>query len=349
VTLCEGSNNTFNSTANGSGLVYQWQLSTNGGTGFGDIGGANGPGYTVNGITAAMNNYQYRVIVGGICAPAATSNAAVLTVISPVNITTQPSDVTICETGNVSFSVAGSGAGVIYQWQLSTNGGASYSDINGATAATLNLNSVSASMNSNRYRALLWNATCTTPTASNAGILTVNARPAVNLSASPYTRLFPGLITTLTATIFPSASGFNITWTRNGAVIPGSTGTTYTTGVTGLGDYRADIVNPFTGCNNQSNILKIADSASSRLFIYPSPNSGQFTVAYYNSGGGNTQRTVTVYDAHGAKVYNARFTIAGAYHLLDINVKPASRGIYLVVVGDATGNKLAKGKVVVDF
>src|SRR6185503_18084749 len=103
--------------------------------------------------------------------------------------------------------------------QVSTNGGSTWSNVinggvySGATTATLSLTGVTAAMNDYRYRVLLTNATCTSPVISNAGKLTVNARPTVTLSASPYTKLFPGLSTTLTATILPSASGFNITWT----------------------------------------------------------------------------------------------------------------------------------------
>lgn len=347
VTLCTGSNNTFSVTASGTALSYQWQISTDGGANFSDISGANSSSYAVNGLTAGMNGNQYRVVISGTCAPASTSNAAVLTVISPVTITDQPDDVTICETGNVSFSVAGSGANVLYKWQVSTNGGANYTDIPGANTNTLNVNAVTAAMNGNLYRALLWNPTCTTPVPSNGAALTVNARPTVTLTAAPSATLLPGQSATLTADINPSAAGFDITWYWNGNVIPGVTGTTYVVDSVEIGDYRVDIVNQVTGCNNQSNVLTIGTSASERLFIFPSPNSGQFTVSYYNSAGTNSQRSVTVYDSKGARVYTRSFAITGPYTLLNINITPAQRGIYYVVVGDASGKELATGKVLV--
>lgn len=349
VTVCAVSPASFSVTAAGSGLTYQWELSTDGGANYNPIGGAISSTYNIASTTAAMNGNRYRVVVSGICAPPAVSNFAALTVIIPVAVTTQPADITICETGNVSFTVAGSGAGVLYQWQVSTDGGTNYTNIVGATSATLNVNAVTASMNNNRYRVLLSNATCIVPTASNGARLTVNDRPTVVLTASPYTRLFPGLSTTLSAAITPSVAGFTITWYRNGTLIPGVSDPTYTIGVTGLGDYRVDIVNNTTGCNNQSNVLRISDSASSRLFIYPSPNDGQFTVAYYNSGGTNTQRTITVYDAQGRRMYNARVAVTGPYQLIPVNIKPAARGIYTVVVGDASGKKLADGKLAVYY
>jgi hypothetical protein len=44
-------------------------------------------------------------------------------------------------------------------------------------------------------------------------------------------------------------------------------------------------------------------------------------------------------------VFNKKFSIAGPYTLIPINMRTANRGIYYVVVGDAAGNKLADGKV----
>jgi hypothetical protein len=346
VTLCSGSNNTFGVTANGTGISYQWQLSTNGGANFNNIGGAISSTYQVTGLTAGMDGNQYRVIVTGTCTPPATSNAATLTVIIPEVITNQPDDITICETGNVSFSVAGSGSNVLYQWQVSEDG-TNFSNIAGATSATLNVNAVTAAMNGNLYRALLSNSTCTTPVPSDNAELTVNARPTVTLTASPSATLLPGQSATLTADINPSAAGFDITWYRNGNVIPGVTGTTYVVDSVEIGDYRVDIVNQVTGCNNQSNVLTIGTSASERLFIFPTPNNGQFTVSYFNSTGATSQRNISVYDSKGARVYVRQFAINGPYTLMNVNLQPAQRGIYYVRVGDASGKVVAEGKVLV--
>jgi hypothetical protein len=151
----------------------------------------------------------------------------------------------------------------------------------------------------------------------------------------------------LPATIVPTTTGFNISWYRSGTLIPGVTGTTYTADVTTLGDYRVDIVNAVTGCNNQSQLLAIKDSASARLFIFPSPNNGQFTVSYYNANGANTNRTVTIYDSHGAQVYSSKFGISGPYSLLNIDLGAAQSGVYIVVVRDTNGKKLIEGKVLV--
>jgi hypothetical protein len=71
-------------------------------------------------------------------------------------------------------------------------------------------------------------------------------------------------------------------------------------------------------------------------------------VAYHNIGGANTQRSITIYDAHGAKVKSIQhIPINSAYNLVDVNIKPAARGIYYVVLGDVNGKVIAKGSVVV--
>jgi len=348
VTLCVGSNPTFTIGAQGFGpYTYQWQVSTNGGVSFSDISGANASTLGLSNITAVMNNNRYRCFVNGLCAPGIMSAPATLTVISPVSIATQPSDVTICETGQANFNVvaAANPETIFYQWQISTNGGTSYSNMNVFTPAY----SVTASptTNNNLYRVLLSNTTCPAPTVSDAAKLIVNARPTVTLAASPSATLLPGQSATITATIVPSAAGFNISWFKNNVTIPGITGTSYVVDSVEIGDYSVYIINQTTGCNNLSNILTIGTTASERLFIFPTPNNGQFTVSYYNSGGGNRKRSVTVYDAHGAKKYSGKFTITGPYQLLNINLRPAAAGIYIVVVGDENGKKLTEGKVMV--
>ena len=44
-------------------------------------------------------------------------------------------------------------------------------------------------------------------------------------------------------------------------------------------------------------------------------------------------------------MYQKAFSIAGPYTLLPVDLRAAARGIYYVVVGDASGNKLIEGKV----
>jgi hypothetical protein len=363
-TLCAGSNNTYTVAGTGGGLTYQWQLSTDGGSTYTSISnggvysGATSASLTITGATAAMNTYRYRAVLTGTCSPTATSNAATLTVISPASVTTQPVASVVCSGGNASFTVAGSSTlTIIYQWQVSTDGGNTYTNISnvsgysGTTTPIMTITGATSTFNNNRYRALLSNATCTTPTASNGALLTVRQLPTISLAASPLTSLLPGQVTTITATPSSSTGGtVSITWLYNGITpVPAITGNSFVANVEKLGTYQVLISETFATptlvCSNQSSIVTIDAAASTKLFIFPSPNDGRFTVSYYNSAGTSTKRKIAIFDSKGALVYNREFSIAGPYTLLNINMERASRGIYYVVVGDANGSKLADGRV----
>jgi hypothetical protein len=141
------------------------------------------------------------------------------------------------------------------------------------------------------------------------------------------------------------------TWYRDGAAFANA-GNTFVADVSSLGSYQVKIQESWLGglvCFNESPIVVISAGASSKLFIFPSPNDGQFTVSYFNNLGAGTSRMITVFDSKGAKVYGAKFAISGPYTLLPIDLRPAQRGIYYVIVGDALGTKLAEGKVMVNW
>lgn len=353
VTICVGANNTFSSTASGTGIGYQWQISTAAVPAFTDIPTATASTYTVSAVTAGMNGNQYRVVVTGTCAPPATSPAATLTVISPVAITTNVQAAReICSGSTTNFTVTGSSTQPItYQWQVNT--GAGFTNVNnggvysGATTGTLTIANATIGMTGYVYRVLLSNTTCTAPTTSGSGTLTVRQLPTVTLTAS-LTSLLPGQTSLLTGTPSASSGGtLTTSWLYNGNAVS-NTGNTRTVNVEQTGTYRVLIQEIFAGgttCSNQSDDVVIAATASNKLFIFPSPNDGNFTVSYYNNGGNSTTRSINIYDAKGNKVFSKQFPITGLYTLIPINMMKAARGIYFVVVGDATGRRLAEGKV----
>ncbi|MBL7748196.1 MAG: T9SS type A sorting domain-containing protein [Chitinophagaceae bacterium] len=347
-TVCVGGSNTFSIAGTGTGISYQWQLSTDGGTTYGNIATATTASYTVSSVTTGMNGNRYRCMVSGTCTPAVASNAAILTVIAPVTITSQPASTETCSGSTVNFTVAGSGTGIIYQWQVSTDGGTNWTAISGATSATLSLPAATTTMNNNRYRCQLSNTTCTAPVTSGNALLTVRQLPTVTLTASPLTSLLPGQTTTLTATPSAATGGVLTTaWYKNGTAFS-NTGNTFVVNVEKTGTYQVRIQEAFPGglvCSNQSANVAIDITISSNLFIFPSPNDGNFMVSYYNNGGATTQRTIAVYDAKGAQVYTGKFPVSGPYTLIPVNLQRANTGIYFVVVGDANGKKLAEGKV----
>lgn len=134
-TVVLGDDATFSVSATDA-ISYQWQESTDGGTTWSDL--ANGSG--VSGVntdeltitaTAGNDGNQYRVVVqpGGV-----ESNAATLTLADAV-ITAQPQDQEEAVGDDATFSVTATGA-TGYQWQESTDGGSSWSNLSNGTGVS---------------------------------------------------------------------------------------------------------------------------------------------------------------------------------------------------------------------
>jgi Metallo-peptidase family M12B Reprolysin-like/Secretion system C-terminal sorting domain len=338
--VCVLSNASFNVSATGSGLTYLWQTSSNAGTSWDDVVGTNLPVLNVVSIISG-NNFRVRCIVSGACTPSVTSDAAILNVTAPVVINTQPADAALCNTGNISFSVNATGTNN-FQWQRSTDGGASFNNIAAPSAATYNENVPGTNFNNYRYRVIVNNGVCPAVT-SNAAVLSVNPLPVVILSAAPYTKLFPGLRTTVTANITPA--GGTIQWQRNGTNIS-NTGNTLSVTVDSLGAYKV-IVTGIGGCVGESAVLSILDSATSKIFFYPNPNQGQFQVRYNNPQSGSTQNYIRVFDGRGTKVFEQLYSVNAPYTQMLVNISARGSGIYLVELTDKSGKRLATGKVVI--
>jgi hypothetical protein len=177
---CVGGNATFSSIATGTNVTYQWQVSTDGGVTFANITGATNTSLSLNGLTTLQNNNKYRLIAtGNACSNVDTSVSVTLTVSDNAIVTLQPSNVSECPSQNVVFSTTAVGTGITYQWQVSTNGGTSFTNINGQTSATLTLNTITSSMNNNQYRAMINSQCNAVGIYSNPATLTVNALPVV--------------------------------------------------------------------------------------------------------------------------------------------------------------------------
>ncbi len=348
--ICAGQSNTFCVTATGTNLLYQWQSNTAGCTGtWANITPATSACFTVNNIIATTH---YRCIVStSTCGGSITTNCATLTVNSGVLISTQPADVENCAGTQATFTVAGTSTQTInYQWQISDNTGASFSNITGANTASYVVINTAASMNNNRYRCQLTNASCTTPSISNEAKLTVKPLPTITLTAAPLTTLLPAQSTIITAATSASNGGILTTnWFYNTAPLI-VTANTYPVAINQTGDYYATIKEIYPNslqCSNTSATTSITASESNKLFIFPTPNNGSFNVSYYNSSISNTKKTVTIYDTKGTLVYKKEFPTSGFYTLLPINLQAASRGNYFVVIFNAEGKKLVERKVFV--
>jgi hypothetical protein len=442
-TGCTGGNATFSTTATGSGLTYNWQVSTDAGTTWNNVSpSATTAILTLTGLTAGMNNNQYRCVVAGTCTSVGiNSNAATLSLNTSIIISSQPASTALCAGVNASFSISASGTGLTQQWQVSTDGGATWSNISGATSTSLNLTAVTTSMNNNKYRAVL-NGTCTSNLNSSEATLTVNTSAtiitqpvntavcrgsntnitvsatgttityqwqlsisgsafvnlgntapyagvtsntlsisnatlamsgyvyrvivsgipcgAVNssavslivnelptnaaLTASAYNSLTPSLHTTLSANISPAGT-YTYQWYKNNNLVSSTTIGSLIIDVDGFGDYTVIATNA-NGCSVLSNKVSITDSSSNQMFIYPNPSAGQFQVRYYSKSI-PTARTLSVYDAKGARVYSKRYDIGAIYQKMEVLLTNVQSGTYTVDLRDDKGNRLATGSVII--
>ncbi len=204
-TTLSGNNATFTVVVSATpAATLAWQLSTNGGTTFANITspaftGNTGTTLTALAVNTTENGWIVRVVAtntGG----ASTSTNATLTV--PPAITTQPGNVTVTAGGTATFTSAVSGTpSPTFQWQISTNGGTTWSNItnggsfSGSTTATLTVSGTTSALNGNSFRLLAINSGGTTT--GSAASLTVNAAPTIILNPLARTHLV-GQTTTFT-------------------------------------------------------------------------------------------------------------------------------------------------------
>ncbi len=341
VGVCPGDNAVFTSAGAATNIALQWQVSTDGGTTFNDIPGATSATYTVAGVTSGLDGNQYHLVVSGTCTPSVVSNNATLTVFQPAAMGTQPSNQSACVGAAANFSATATGSGLAYQWQVSVDGGATFNDIPGATAAALAIPSVTDAMNGSIYHVNV--VGCNTVT-SNDVTLTVNPLPVVDITASPYINLTSALTTTLTATSIPPASGYS--WFLDDVLVPSSTNSTITVAYADTGDYYVSVVDA-NGCSNRSGIIHIGDSSLQIAFIYPNPNAGHFWVRYIGTQYNGKPRYITLYDGKGARVYQKAYVTATSYEPMEVIIPLLSHGTYALTLSGSEGGIIATGKVVI--
>ena len=182
-TVNAGQTATFTAAATATPApTVQWQVSTNGGASFSDLAGANSTTLSLTNTTASMNGNQYHAVFSN-ASGNVTTTAATLTVNFPPTITLQPSNQTVTEGQSATFTAAANGSPApTVQWQVSTNGGASFSDVAGANSTSLMLTNTTSSMNGNQYHAVFTNASGNVTT--TAATLTVNVLPLITLQPS---------------------------------------------------------------------------------------------------------------------------------------------------------------------
>ena len=116
-TACPNATATYNVTAIGADLTYQWQFSTNNGQTWNNVTGANYTGCTTASLVVntleAMNGHRFRVVVQASCGSPATSQAVTLTLSTSINVTFNGS-LNICEGGSITLTAASGFASYVW-------------------------------------------------------------------------------------------------------------------------------------------------------------------------------------------------------------------------------------------
>jgi DNA-binding beta-propeller fold protein YncE len=136
-------------------LAVQWQQSTDNGASWADIPGATSDSYTTPPTGLSDSGHQFRAVFTNDFG-STTTTAATLTVNPPPPpvVTTNPVDQTVVEGAAATFTAAAtSSVAETVQWQVSTDGGGSFSDVAGATSDTLTVPSTTLGQSGNQYRA----------------------------------------------------------------------------------------------------------------------------------------------------------------------------------------------------
>ncbi|MDI3545765.1 MAG: hypothetical protein PWP68_1182 [Rikenellaceae bacterium] len=243
----------------------QWQQSTDGNT-WSNISGATSSTYTATNLTTTTH---FRAMVtSGTCNEA--SNVITITVNpSPVSGTASANVSDICQNNTIVLSLSGYTTSANIQWQQSTDGGSTWSNINGATYSPFSY--LATNIGTIQFRSVVSND-CGSAN-SNTVIVTVNPAPiAGTASASAqYVCLGSSVNISLTgytpsATIQWQQSTDGVNWTN----IPGANNSilNYTSTSLGTIHFRAAI----------SNICGSANSNAVSINIEAQPSAGNLNV-----------------------------------------------------------------------
>ena len=181
VTVIPGQPASFTAAATGDPTpTVQWQVSTDGGNTFTNVAGATSDTYTLT-TGAGDSGNQYQAVFTNSVSSVDTT-AATLTLDTLPTVTTNPTSVTVITGQTASFSAAATGLPTpTVQWQVSTNGGSTFTNVGGATSDTYSLSTVLGD-NGYQFRAVFTNVVG--PATTTAATLTVNVQPPLTITTT---------------------------------------------------------------------------------------------------------------------------------------------------------------------
>jgi len=199
----EGETALFYASATGDPTpTLQWEVSTDSGATWSAVSGATSNPLRVEHTTAVENGYEYRAVFTNttVGEHTATTRAATLTVYAPIVVVTNPVSTEVKEGETATFTASASGTPTpAVQWEISTDSGATWTPISGATTDTLAI----VADNGDEFRLVFTNKYWTAT--SEAATLTVEGPPAITGQPSS-TSPSPGGVTDSQEHSAPSGS-----------------------------------------------------------------------------------------------------------------------------------------------
>ena len=346
----------FNISASGSDLSYQWQRSVDSGASWHDIAAATSSSYVIAAVDVSMNGQQFRVVVTA-AGVSVTSSAALLTVepaaVAP-EIVVQPASQTAIVGGSVSLSVTAVGTTLAYRWQNSTDGTA-WADLAGATTGTLSIPDLGLADNGRQLRVVVSNDLG--HVTSQAALLTVNSAPAApQITAQP-------VAASVTA---PQAASFTVTvigtpapacqWQSSAdsgatwVTLVGATACSYTTPATAATDngkrFRAVVSNSSGNMTSAAAVLTVTPTpVAPTISTQPQDASvepaAQATFSVVAAGTPTPGYQWQLSTDEGATFANINGATASSYAFAA--ALPDSGHIYRVVVSNSAGSVTSRG------
>ena len=222
---------TFSAQAVGTPVPdIAWQASPDGAT-WTTIAGATSGSYTIDVTTLQDNNRRFRAVATNASGSVASAAATLFVSAAPVApaIVSSPASTTASVFGSATFNVTASGQPApTCQWQVSTDAGATFSNVNAATNASLTVFVNSAAQDGWRYRAVVTNSAGSATSA--AATLSVIALPVITLQPAnsgwrpgAVPGYFLGAATGAVALQWQTSTDGGNTWTD----VAGATGTSF--------------------------------------------------------------------------------------------------------------------------
>jgi gliding motility-associated-like protein len=245
-------------TGGNGGYAYQWQSATAFGGPYTNIGGANGQNYAPGALSATT--YFRRVVTGGVCA-ASNSNVITITIQPVIAGNTISANQSFCGSGDPAQligtgTLTGGNGSYTYQWQESTDGGATWSAA-ASTSATFDPPLIT---QTTLYRRGVYSGTCF----DNSAPVTITVYPVISNNAISADQSSCGPFTA--ATIIGTTPGggtgsYTYQWEQNvngggWNFIGGAVSANYSPGVVSVTTQYRRTVNSLP-CSDVSNVVTI--------------------------------------------------------------------------------------------